>query len=177
MDKTTWGEKGLFSLSFHITVHHQQKSGPELNQGRNLEAGADEKPISGVMLTRLLAWLCFLTEQRTTSLQRWPQPQSPPITNQQSVLEACLQPTFWRHPLSWCFLFSGDSSLCEADIKLVSIIPLWFKCMPLFVFLSHLSKRKCTKFQGNCSHTSQTEQTTVHRTEFLGYSDLRQCPL
>jgi hypothetical protein len=41
MTKAIWGGKGLFSLCFHITVHHQRKSGQELKQGRNLEAGAD----------------------------------------------------------------------------------------------------------------------------------------
>jgi len=32
-----WGGKGLFSLHFHSAVHHQEKSGQELTQGRNLE--------------------------------------------------------------------------------------------------------------------------------------------
>jgi hypothetical protein len=41
MIKTTWEGKGLFSLLFHITVHHQRKSGQELNQNRNLEAGTN----------------------------------------------------------------------------------------------------------------------------------------
>jgi hypothetical protein len=30
----SWGRKGLFSLHFHIVVHHQRKSGQELTQGR-----------------------------------------------------------------------------------------------------------------------------------------------
>jgi hypothetical protein len=41
MIKETWGRKGLFGLYFHSTAHHQRKSGQELTQGRNLEAGAD----------------------------------------------------------------------------------------------------------------------------------------
>jgi hypothetical protein len=45
--KATWGGKSLFSLHFHITVHHQRKSGQELKQGRNLEAGADEEVMEG----------------------------------------------------------------------------------------------------------------------------------
>jgi hypothetical protein len=36
-----WRGKDLFSLHFHIAVHHQKKSGQELTQGRNLEAEAD----------------------------------------------------------------------------------------------------------------------------------------
>jgi hypothetical protein len=45
MIKATWGEKDLFGLHFHITVHHQRKLGQELKQGRNLEAGADAEAI------------------------------------------------------------------------------------------------------------------------------------
>jgi len=45
--KASWGGKGLFGLHFHITVHHQRKSGQELKQGRKLEAGADAKTIKG----------------------------------------------------------------------------------------------------------------------------------
>jgi hypothetical protein len=32
---------GVSGLHFHIIVHHRRKSGQELKQGRNLEAGAD----------------------------------------------------------------------------------------------------------------------------------------
>ena len=38
MTKATWKGKGLH---FCIVVHHQRRSGQELRQGRNLEAGAD----------------------------------------------------------------------------------------------------------------------------------------
>lgn len=37
-----WGRgKGLFGLHFHITIHHQRKSGQEIKQHKNVEAGAD----------------------------------------------------------------------------------------------------------------------------------------
>ena len=39
--EASWGGKGLFSLHFHIAVHHQRKSGQELMQGRNLKAAAN----------------------------------------------------------------------------------------------------------------------------------------
>jgi hypothetical protein len=45
------GEESLFGLHFHITVHHWRKSGQELKQGRNLEAGADTEAMDGVLLT------------------------------------------------------------------------------------------------------------------------------
>jgi hypothetical protein len=38
--KASWGGKGLFSSHFHFAIHHQRKSGLELKQGWNLEAGA-----------------------------------------------------------------------------------------------------------------------------------------
>jgi len=49
MTKKQVGEerKGLFSLHLHIAVHHQRKSGLELIQGRNLEAGADAEAVEG----------------------------------------------------------------------------------------------------------------------------------
>jgi hypothetical protein len=43
--KASWGGKGLFSLNFHIVVHHWRKSGQELKQDWNLEAGADAEPM------------------------------------------------------------------------------------------------------------------------------------
>jgi hypothetical protein len=52
--KASWGGKGLFGLHFHITAHHWMKSGQELKQGRNLEAGVDQ----GVLLTGLLSMAC-----------------------------------------------------------------------------------------------------------------------
>jgi hypothetical protein len=42
MTKKQVGEERVYSAyTFHIAVHHQRKSGQELTQGRNLEAGAD----------------------------------------------------------------------------------------------------------------------------------------
>jgi hypothetical protein len=41
MTKSNLGREGLTSLAFHRTVSHPKKSGQELKQGGNLEAGAD----------------------------------------------------------------------------------------------------------------------------------------
>jgi hypothetical protein len=57
MIKATWGEKGLASLSFQITVHHQRKSGQELKQCRNLEASADAEAMEGCFLLTCSSWL------------------------------------------------------------------------------------------------------------------------
>jgi hypothetical protein len=45
--KARWGGKGLFILHFHITIHHQRKSGQEIKQGRNLESRADVEAMEG----------------------------------------------------------------------------------------------------------------------------------
>lgn len=42
--KITW-VKGIIGLSFHIIVHHWVKSRQELNQERNLEAGASAEDL------------------------------------------------------------------------------------------------------------------------------------
>ena len=39
--EASWGGEVLCHLYFHIAVHHQWKSGLELTQGRNLDAGVD----------------------------------------------------------------------------------------------------------------------------------------
>ncbi|KRY94820.1 hypothetical protein T4B_1409, partial [Trichinella pseudospiralis] len=71
MTKASWGEKGLFGLGFHLTVHHQRKSEQELEQGRNLEAGADaefmKERVLVIGLLLLACSACFLIEPRTTS--------------------------------------------------------------------------------------------------------------
>ena len=68
MTHSNLGEKGLFGLHFHITVHHQRTSGQELQQGRNLEAGAKAEGMEGVLLNGLFTMVysaCFLIKPRT----------------------------------------------------------------------------------------------------------------
>jgi hypothetical protein len=57
MTKATWEGKGLFSLHFHNSVQYGRKSGQELKQGRNLEAGADAEAMKEYCL---LACFCGL---------------------------------------------------------------------------------------------------------------------
>jgi hypothetical protein len=47
--KASWGGKGLFSLYFHIAIHHGRKPGQKLEQeqGRSLEAEADVESMEG----------------------------------------------------------------------------------------------------------------------------------
>ena len=49
--------KALFALCFHITVHHERKSGQEIKQGRNLEAGAGAEATDGFYLLACSSWL------------------------------------------------------------------------------------------------------------------------
>jgi hypothetical protein len=58
--KASWGGKCLFSLHFHIGVHHQRKSGQALKQGRNLEAGADAEAMEECCLLTCFPWLVQL---------------------------------------------------------------------------------------------------------------------
>jgi hypothetical protein len=55
--EANWGGKGLFSMYFHIAVYHQMKSGQELTQGRNLEAGAVAQAMEGCYLLACFPWL------------------------------------------------------------------------------------------------------------------------
>ena len=52
MTKAIWGEAGLFGLYFHT------KSGQDLKQDGNLEAGADAEAMEGA--APMLAQLAFL---------------------------------------------------------------------------------------------------------------------
>jgi hypothetical protein len=51
------GGKGLFGFCFHITVYHQRKSGQELTQGRNLEAGVNAEAMEGSYWLACSPWL------------------------------------------------------------------------------------------------------------------------
>jgi hypothetical protein len=64
MTKATWTGRALFGLHFHIILH-QRKSGQELTQGRNLEAGADAEAMEACYL--LACFTCFFIEPRPIS--------------------------------------------------------------------------------------------------------------
>lgn len=51
--KASWEGKGLLSLQFHITVHHQSKLGQELKQFKILKARADTEAMDKCCLLRL----------------------------------------------------------------------------------------------------------------------------
>jgi hypothetical protein len=59
LTKKQLGEEPIYSASlyFHIAVHHQRKTGQDLTQGRNLEAGADAEAMEGCYLLVCFPWL------------------------------------------------------------------------------------------------------------------------
>jgi hypothetical protein len=63
--EASWGGKSLFSLHFHTAVHHQRKSGQELTQGRNLEAGADAEAMENAAYWLASPGLLSLLSYRT----------------------------------------------------------------------------------------------------------------
>jgi hypothetical protein len=56
--EASWGGKGVFSLHFHIAVHHQKKSGLELKQVRR--KGAEAEAMEGCYLLACFHWLAQL---------------------------------------------------------------------------------------------------------------------
>ena len=76
MTKKQAGEERVYSTyASHIAVHHKRKSGLELKQVRNLEAGADTEAMEGCCLrTGLLAQLASLLNPGL-SAQGWHYPQ------------------------------------------------------------------------------------------------------
>jgi hypothetical protein len=65
--RSTWGGRGLFSLLFHIAVHHQRKSGLELKQVRKQELM--QRPWRGVLYWLASPGLLSLLSHRTQDSQ------------------------------------------------------------------------------------------------------------
>ena len=65
MVKATQGGKGFLGLHFHTIVHHWRKSGQELKQNKNLQAGADAEVMEGAANWLPLPGLLSLLPYRT----------------------------------------------------------------------------------------------------------------
>ena len=57
MTKAAWEQEGLFDLQFYITVQNWRESEEELNQDRNLEAGANAKVLEDCYLLTCPTWI------------------------------------------------------------------------------------------------------------------------
>ena len=102
--KASWEGKGLFGLYFHIADHHQRKSGQELTQGRNLEAGAETWRGAAYWLAShgLLSLFSYTTQDH--------QPRDGPTHNGLGPLTSVIfkkipsrlvhSPILWRHFLN-----------------------------------------------------------------------------
>jgi len=109
--EASWGGEVLFSLYLHIAVYHQRKSGKEITQGRNLEAGADAEAMAwGVLLTVLTGLLplaCSACSYRTQYYHNVP-------SHPWSLIEK--MPYSW---ISWRHFLKGGSFPC-GNSRLVS---------------------------------------------------------
>jgi hypothetical protein len=110
--EASWGGTGLFSLHFHIAIHHQRKSGHELTQGRNLEAGADaEQVMEGCCLLACSPGLLSLFSYRTQDGHT--HNPSPP-----SLIEKMPYSwSSWKHFLNGGSFLCDTSSLCRVDTQ------------------------------------------------------------
>jgi hypothetical protein len=62
--KTSWEGQGLYGLHFQFTIYHWKKSGQELEQGWNLEAGADAEAMEEGCSLACFPWLAQSTFHR-----------------------------------------------------------------------------------------------------------------
>jgi hypothetical protein len=67
--KESCGGKVLFGLHFQTTTHHWQKSGQELKQGWNLEAGTEAEAMDGAAYWLASPGLLSLPSYRTQDCQ------------------------------------------------------------------------------------------------------------
>jgi hypothetical protein len=105
MTKAAWERKGLFGLSFHTTVHYQRKSGQELKQGRNLEAGADAETTEDAAYRLALHGLFSLLSYRTRTTSPGVAPPTmgwalPCQSLIKKMFYRRLQPYIWNHFLN-----------------------------------------------------------------------------
>jgi hypothetical protein len=70
--EASWRGKGLFSLHFHVAVHHQRKSGLELKQVKKQELMQKPWRDGTYGLLALACSTCFLIEPKTTSPEMAP---------------------------------------------------------------------------------------------------------
>ena len=127
--QATWEGKGLFCLGSHIIVHHWRKSGQELKQGRNLEAGADAEAMEECCLLVCSSWLvqpAFFIEATTTSPGMAPPTMGWALPHQSLIKKMPYRlahiPISLRLFLCWGSLFSDDNSLWQVVRKIPSPI-------------------------------------------------------
>jgi hypothetical protein len=111
--KASCGEKGLFCLHFQVTVYHWGKSGQELKQGKNLEAGTDTEATGERCLLA-----CYQDHQARGGATHNGLALVCRSWIKKMTYRLAHSPVSYRHFLSWGSSISDDdSSLCQTDIK------------------------------------------------------------
>lgn len=125
MTRSKLGGKCLLGLDFHIAIHHEKKSGQELRQGRNLEAGTQCRGHGGALSTglHLMAWsTCFLIAFRAASSGVCPHTMLWAFWYQSVIKEMHYRLVYslisQRNFLNQGSLLSDNYCLCQVDIKL-----------------------------------------------------------
>jgi hypothetical protein len=100
--RSSWGGKGLFSLHFHLAVHHWKKSGLELKQVREPELM--QRPWRNVLywlaFPGLLSLLSYRTKTTSPEMVLPTMGLSPLITNWENALQLDLMEAFPQLKLS-----------------------------------------------------------------------------
>ena len=137
----TWEKGGLIWL-WLTHLHHcsSLKSGQELKQGRNLEAGADAEAMGGGGLLSCLLFIassaCFSVEPRTT----YPGVATPTMAQffphqlliKKMPSETCLLANLMEAIPQLRFFFPDNYSLCQVDKNKQTIIP-WYILVSLWI--------------------------------------------
>ena len=115
--RNSWGGKGLFSLQFHIAVHHQGSQ--DWNSSRSgsrswCRGHGGMFFICFICLLPLVCSACSLIEPRLP-VQRWHHPQGALPT--WSPIEKMPSWISWRHFPNWASFFCDNSSLCQVDTQ------------------------------------------------------------
>jgi hypothetical protein len=113
--EASWGGKGLFSLHFHIAVHHQGSQ--DWNSSRS-GSRSWFRGHGGMLLTGLLPLACSacsLIEPKTTSPEMVPPTRglSSLITNWENAPQLDLMEAF----PNWSSFLCDNSSLCQVDTQ------------------------------------------------------------
>ena len=129
----SWGRKGLFSLHFHITVHHHRKLGLELKQVRKQELM--QRPWRDVPYWLPSPGLLSLLSYRTQNHQ--PRDSTTLGPSPWSLIEKMPYSWIsWRHFLNWSSFLCDNSSYVKLTHKTSQYNMYVFICVCVYVCVS-----------------------------------------
>jgi hypothetical protein len=109
--EASWGGKGLFSLHFHIAVHHQRKSLKQVREQELMQRPWRDVPY-WLASPGLLSLLSYRTEPKTTSPGMAPPTMGPPSLITEKMPYSWIS---WRHFLKGVSFLCDNSSLCQVN--------------------------------------------------------------